>query len=70
MFLLLKRIRYNGEWVYTISAKSPGIYLITEEIKKRVKDGCPVRDLMVVEEMPFEFKCAVKYGEDLLADAK
>lgn len=65
MYLLLKCID-NAAKKHTIVAESENVHDISKQIEKRIKDGCPLWSLKVVEEIPFEFKCAVKYGEDLL----
>ena len=36
---------------------------IKEAIKKRVIDGSPVRYYKIVQEIPFEFKCAIQMKE-------
>lgn len=64
MYLLLK-CTDNAAKKYQIVAQSENIHDISKQIEKRIKDGCPLWSLNVVEEVPFEFKCAVKYGEDL-----
>lgn len=59
-YILLKTNRgvgYNG--TYTPVNVSKRIEDIETDIKKRVKDGCPVNDLKIVQEVPFEFKCAI-----------
>ena len=64
MYLLLKCIDKVTK-KYAIVARLENIHDISEQIENRIKDGCPLWSLKVVEEIPFEFKCAVKYGEDL-----
>lgn len=40
--------------------ESEDINLIKEKFKNHVIAGCPVSNLKIVQDIPFEFKCAIK----------
>ena len=41
--------------------RSDNLEEISSEIKKRVLDGCPARNLIVFEDVVFGMNCEVKY---------
>lgn len=60
-YILLKKIDVGGfRDPYSAIFESDDIVKVEEEIKKRVKDGCAVSKLRIVQDIPFEFKCAIK----------
>lgn len=71
MYLLLKRPNDNNTSDWRVECRTHDIATISKEIERRVKDGCPAKCFMVVEEIPFGLECVAKYGEDLRStDAK
>lgn len=53
----------NGR-VYRCIYRNDNILNIKDEIKRRVLDGTPLRDLKIVEEVDFEFKSAIITDRD------
>ena len=53
----------NGK-VYKCIYRNDNILSIKDEIKRRVLDGTPLRELKIVEEIGFEFKSAVVTDRD------
>ena len=58
-YMLLRR--ETNHMVYRVVRDCNEIMLIEELAKSMVKGGCPVDDLKIVENIPFEFKCAIKF---------
>ena len=61
-YILLRKIDVANGFrdPYSVVFESDDIVKIEEEIKKRVKDGCAVSKFRIVQDIPFEFKCAIK----------
>lgn len=66
MYAIYKEQIPNGWGVlYKCIYRNDNILSIKDEIKKRVLDGTPLRDLKIVEEVNFEFKSAVVTDHDV-----
>lgn len=65
-YVLLRKIDVANGYrdPYSIILESDDIVKIEEEIKKRVKDGCPVSKFRIAQDIPFEFKCAIKLNAE------
>lgn len=60
-YILLKNIHLPGyKECYAPVLVSDDLDKIKESMKKRVIDGSPVCDYKIVQDVPFEFKCAIK----------
>ena len=61
-YILLKKAFASG---YGVVMESNDLVAVEEKLKSYVKGGCPVNDLRIVQDIPFEFKCAIKLlGEE------
>lgn len=65
-YMLLKKLDQPGfgNKVYVIEKELESIEAVKEELKKRVKDGCPISKLRIARDIPFEFKCAIKLEDE------
>lgn len=65
-YILLRKIDVANGFrdPYSAIFESDDIVKIEEEIKKRVKDGCAVSKFRIVQDVPFEFKCAIALKKD------
>ena len=63
MYVLCKKTRVNGysDSLYNPVVSSNSLEEISDNIKKRVRDGCPMKDLLVFEEVTFDMDCSVKF---------
>ena len=62
MYVLCKRLNAPGfKEPVSIVKRSESLDEITNEIKKRVADGCPVRDLSIFEEISYQLKMGVSF---------
>ena len=65
MYILLKKLSQPGYKIpyYTV-LESNDLNAIVEKFKNQVVAGCPVDDLRIVKNQPFEFKCGIKFIEE------
>lgn len=64
MYILsVKGLHHFEEGVYKQVYASEDLSSIKEELKKRVLDGVPLKDLMVTKTVDFDFKCAIQFNE-------
>lgn len=65
-YILLQKMFISGRGMcYKPVAESSDFVNVQERLKGYVKSGCPVNDLRIVQDIPFEFKCAIKLlGEE------
>lgn len=65
IYILLKRVSVPGFKIgYSPILESDDFSKIDEKFKNQVKGGCPLNDLKIVQDIPFEFKCAIKLMND------
>lgn len=60
-YILLKNIHQPGyKEAYNPVFSSDDIEEVKANLKKRIFDGAPVHDFRIVQNILFEFKCAIK----------
>lgn len=63
-YILLTREKFVAvQGPYSTALESDDIVEIKEKIKKMVAEGYPVDHLRIVQDIPFEFKCAIRISE-------
>ena len=65
-YALLKRNKFNGYaddyWLEVL--ESDRLDKISSEIKKRVMDGCPLKNLRVVENVKFDITWNIEFNKE------
>lgn len=62
MYILLKKHSPPGyKTGYVPVAENEDIVVLSEQLKRLVKGGCPVDDLMIVKKVNFELKMGVRF---------
>ena len=65
VYSLLKKVFVSGSgFLYTPVLRNCDILVVTEELKKGVKEGCPPENFRIVKNVEFEFKYDVTVKED------
>lgn len=64
MYRLMRKGFHGGGLRYTCIKESNDLKTISDCMKSLVTDDIPLRDLIVVQDVEFEFKCAIKWGSE------
>ena len=54
----------NGCVMYKMIEEKKDLNKVSEKVKRMVVAGTPVDDLIIVKNVEFEFKCALKFKEN------
>ena len=69
MYRLMEKGFHGGRMRYTCIKESEDIKVIADTLKSVVTDGIQLRDLIVVKDMDFEFKCAIQWKSEETTNA-
>ena len=64
LYVLCKADTFGGVITQVPLATKPSVKDLTDEIKKRVENGCPVGKLTVFKVIPFDIKMGVVFKEE------
>lgn len=63
MYTLCKVEKVNGAEMFAPLKSRLSLEELTDEVKKRVRDGCAVHRLRIFKDVEFEVVCGVKYND-------
>ena len=64
MYSLFLKEFTNGHLMYKLIEERKDLTTISEKLKRMVVAGTPIDDLIIVKNVEFEFKCALKFKEE------